>query len=379
MSLGTQYQLNAFTLADDWLNDAKELDLFQTSPEDCTRFQHSLGEYPLKINFGETTHISLPKNTDMWGNAYLHVKLPTTLTPDVWKPGVGLAMIASFMHKLDAYVMTFHSGTTVQVHNQLLCPHDKLQALEVLQGGTPLPSMVEQDLWIPLPTWWQGTYLPVIAMTNCVLDFALSLAPSQTLLTGGTPVVGQPTVALCLDQYRLSEDERFKFMAAPLSRVFVQPQTLKASNYTFDSDMDIQTTSALTFDLTALTGATQMLVWTCEAYQEEEAFRFRDYVKSARLVINGVDYEPERPAEHLKGLIPLFCCPNGVHSANIYVYSFCLNAGMRQPTGNMPFDKCTSCSLILTLAQWVACTVTLTAYTYNRVDIAAGTASAVFI
>lgn len=378
MSIGTQNQLVAEGPQDHFLRDDNGVDPFTGQWHRHTEFVTRPLEVPLEVGFGGTVQYLLASGADMLGAAHLRVVLPQVMPVTRWPAGVGFAVVQQLQVRLGAVVVTDLNSDSLEIRSRLF---DTSNALDLMLGRQPLLSTAcQQELLIPLPVFWtRAKFLPLVAIYNTPLQFNLTLRDAASLTSLTSVVSGAPAVSLVFEAIDLCDKERSAMLSGTSTLMFEQIKLLKQPAYVYTGGSDVVCLDSVSIDLSGLTGATKYLAWVCLPLNPTAPFSYVDVLQSVQLLFDGVPYDERRDDLYHRCVHPSQCVPCVPVDSNIAVWSFALQAGLSQPTGELDFGATGKSVLQLGLKTTSPCDVLLLSCSYNLLTISNGFASTKFI
>lgn len=337
------------------------------------------------VRFGERVRIVVPNDADFIGEMYLEIELPFINNfagngRFYWVDRVGYAMIKvarlliddQIVHSCDKYV---HATADL-----LRLPIEKVRAKnEMVGGGGYLPANTEHVLYVPLaffhgrPREGHG-WLPTWALRNSVISVEIEFesifdvvlvedegalikpadvdayylteivdpaaaAPNiKTVVVDGVSTnlefkplrIEHGKMALLAQSAFVGHEARFFHMNA--DQMFEQVQTAESTNAS-ESNVDVERFVDKFFADMPFVNSVKTLFWTIQKRSDVLAnryFQFLDIVDTAAVHLDGGRTEIRR-GSYYRVVEPYFSKLRT--GANVYCWSFALDAGAHQPSG----------------------------------------------
>ena len=404
-------QLVAYGAQDVYLTGSPQITFFKLVYRRHTNFAVESIEQTFNGSpgFGKKASATISRNGDLITSVWLQVTLEEL--------GSGLTLNDGFMHRflesceieIGGQRIDKHYSHFYEVCHELTCPAEKLDGYEKMVGhatDTANGALAENGsggttFYMPLRFWFNsnpGLALPLIALQYHEVKLQMSFARKDTVivnnnvnaLTGnpdvpfGNMTSEDPTVSLWVDYVYLDTDERRRFAQASHEYLIEQLQFTGEESLTL-TNSDTSTKVRLNFN-----HPTKELIWfvhsdtdplefgesvvaTSDGTSDGTDIKGYEYVKDAKLLLNGHDRFAKRPGSYFRLVVP-FQAHTNVPTKHIYCYSFALKPEEHQPSGSCNFSRIDNASLHLTLQAAADKSVKLSVYalSYNILRIVSG-------
>ena len=372
-------------------------------------------QFSSKANFGKNdVSTTISRNGDLVSSMYLEVNLPACPSGWSWIDGVGHRLIKSVRVNLGGDTIDEHTGRWLEIWDQLT--HDEsMQAVykEMIGdlGGAGAGKRIK--MFIPLQFWFNrnpGLALPLIALQYHEVKIVFNFEELKRLVIPATTSVGgegtwdgdwlnDPNDAytssftiksssaygtastnagqwltvlnaatsssldakLYVDYIYLDTEERKRF--SQMSHEYLIDQLQIQGKDTITS---FNHRTRLNFN-----HPVKELVWVFEApendahkydgpsltewgdfAQREDATQIYEWLKDAKLQINGHDRFTKRDARYFRRVQP-YQHHTGAPAVPVYCYSFALRPEEYQPSGTCNFSRIDNAYLDINLKAWV--------------------------
>lgn len=349
MSEGTGIQLAATAPIDTYLVSSDGTSFFTPGYFQYGQWNSTVEEvdFPLGLDFGQTSIVTIPHKGDLLGESYLLVTLPALGMPGTWVDAVGYALLREVSLQLDASVLHSHTVQATDALNKLLLPIEKLEALNGLVcRGEKLSLMQEHTLHIPFDWFFTNvstriqTRLPLSGMSSSVLQLHLTIAPLANLvLLQDTGVKVLPNVSLSqplllFKYYHITRQERAA--QSRCTTLIRQVQETEATNYTIDSsDMSQNVVGQMSVPL-PFTRDTTLLSWVVQDESHSTLgrdFAYTDAISNVALTFNSSTRFETRTSNYYSHVQALHFARD-ISCEPIGLFSFAVDASNIQPSGS---------------------------------------------
>ncbi len=406
---GGLLQIAAYGAQDVYLTGDPQITFFKVVYRRHTNFsmESIQQQFSSKANFGKNdVSTTISRNGDLVSSMYLEVNLPACPSGWSWIDGVGHRLIKNVRVNLGGDTIDEHTGRWLEIWDQLT--HDEsMQAVykEMVGdlGGAGAGKRIK--MFIPLQFWFNrnpGLALPLIALqyheVKIVFNFEelkkLVKAPAagawdatwlndpndgyaSTFTVGtvastvadATTWFGELNTAtsstldakLYVDYIYLDTEERKRF--SQMSHEYLIDQLQIQGKDTITS---FNHRTRLNFN-----HPVKELVWVLEApehtdqgytgpsltewgdfAQREDSTSIHEWLKDAKLQINGHDRFTKRDSRYFRRVQP-YQHHTGAPSVPVYCYSFALRPEEYQPSGTCNFSRIDNAYLDINLKAWV--------------------------
>jgi hypothetical protein len=364
-------------------------------------------------NFGNKVVCTIARNGDLVGRMYLEIDLPP-LEVDDDVSRIGFKLIKSAEIEIGGQRIDKHYGEWMDIWNQLSQPSSQLHKLnEMVNGSLKSTNCGDRKLYIPLQFWFNtnpGLALPLIALQYHEVKVTVEFAKSNKLVRTDTDETDDTedlmssdssfsNCCLFCDYIFLDTDERRRF--AQVSHEYLIEQLQETGTCSF-SKAQSKVNIPLNFN-----HPVKELVWVVQNSNQRGTFNFtqnnevggdegstREFVKTAKLQLNGHDRFRERQGSYFRCVLPYQChsgmlpqaqtlppadniALKGVGNAEfgyIYCYPFALKPEEHQPSGTCNFSRIDNAVLNMSLDESTSCDkdVRIYATNYNVLRIMSG-------
>jgi hypothetical protein len=369
-------QLVAYGAQDVYLTGSPQITFFKLVYRRHTNFAVESIEQTFNGSpgFGKKASATISRNGDLITNVFLQVEMPSS----------GLTRKADFMHKflesceieIGGQRIDKHYSQFYDVCHELMTPEEKKDGYDVMTGNVTRADTIDKDLcknlectyYLPLRFWFNnnpGLALPLIALQYHEVKLQMSFAEwskCHVEATAGTSVTEvSPSVSLWVDYVYLDTDERRRFAQASHEYLIEQLQFTGTESISTISG-DTSTKVRLNFN-----HPTKELIWFVNGNTDDLDYGTDvEYVKDAKLLLNGHDRFTTRPGSYFRLVVP-FLAHTCVPEKHIYCYSFAIKPEEHQPSGSCNMSRIDSVSLHLTLNHGVSGNAAVT--TGNTEDV----------
>jgi hypothetical protein len=360
-------------------------------------------------NFGNTVYCDIEPNADLVHQIFLNIRLPNLNTepennPDYtvsWVNGIGHAIIRYVDIEIGGQIIDRHFGQWLEIWSELTIKSEKEYAYNLMVGKEPNFDTDSQpgplNLYVPLQFWFNrylGMALPLIALQYSKIRIIVAfrefdelwissnglqpgLGGNESSIVQGKSII---ETSLWVDYIFLDNEERRKFSSSSLEYLIEQ---LQVNTIGVDQRNVI---IPMTFN-----NPVKELIWVLQtdkiyqlgANKSYEYFDFSngepipgDTIDEATIRMEGQERFKKREPFVFRVLQP-YQYHTRVPRNFIYVYSFCFEPEIHQPTGTCNFSKLDNASLELTLNKCVIqknTQLNIYATSYNVLRIESGIA-----
>ena len=370
-------------VVDSYLHSDTGFTYFRSHWEHHTASGTCPAEAPLTgADFSSRGSAFFKRDTDLVGGVYIHIVLPRA--PGVrWVDCVGLAAIESVQVRLGGALVDTLDGGGLALHHRALNSRSEWQATREL-AGHGLDGCHTQSVYVALPGLLgrtPGRGFPLLVSPNTPLQVTVGLVAAHQLAACGAPPVSGARVSLVYESTSLPHLDAAELFSTPFRSTVQVLYAQTASNYTWDADLDMVTSTSVTFDLSRCLGACKYVAWTCRPAGAPSAAEGHHLTANVALTLNGDIFTGAAAQVHADPTTYRLLMPwqrLARYDGSCYVLTFALRPRDYQPTGETRLDLGTS-QLILTLTPGAgAVDVSLLVGCYAAVDFDAGTATVVY-
>ena len=400
-------QLVAYGAQDVYLTGSPQITFFKLVYRRHTNFAVESIEQTFNGSpgFGKKASATISRNGDLVTSVWLQVTVPQVSSGGQCKDKFMHRFLENCEIEIGGQRIDKHYSQFYEVCDQLMCPAEKKAGYLAMVGmsgkasngtdtyttlATNMAKHAATTFYMPLRFWFNsnpGLALPLIALQYHEVKLQMSFGKAADCLSAGS---ADPTVSLWVDYVYLDTDERRRFAQASHEYLIEQLQ------YTGDESLSLSSTDTSTKVRLNFNHPTKELIWF--VHSDTDPLEFGEsvvaksdgtsngtditgyeYVKDAKLLLNGHDRFAKRPGSYFRLVVP-FQSHTNVPTKHIYCYSFALKPEEHQPSGSCNFSRIDNASLHLTLNkssqykatdagdtyQWVG--VDDNDYTTNKVD-----------
>lgn len=401
---GGLIQLVAYGAQDTFLTGKPQITFFKASYRRHTHFALEAIEQAFTGNpdFGRKVQVTISRNADLIGRAYLAVTLPAVTGAGSgfsWVKEVGHMLVRSVEFDIGGQQIDQHYGDWLSIWASLTLPAGQqvgyanmignTETLTGTVGGThavaAAASTDATQLYVPLAFSWNrhtGLYIPIIALQYHEVKINIEFETFANLHRGtatATPTLGE--TSLWVDYVYLDTEERRKFAQYPHEYLIEQLQfqgteSLQGLNnqiklsfnhpckelYWFVRRSDVVDGSSNdTLDYTN---------YTTVATDSNGA----NPVATAKLRLNGQDRFAVRDGAYFR-YVQHFQHHTNTGAEGLCVYSFALLPEDHQPSGTVNMSRIDNATLnvqLVSAMSGVSCAINVYALNYNILRIASG-------
>ena len=358
-------------------------------------------------NFGNTVYCDIDPNADLVHQTFLNIRLPNLNTepqnnPDYtvsWVNGIGHAIIRHIDIEIGGQIIDRHFGQWLEIWSELTLTTEKEYAYNLMVGKELNFNTDSQpgplNLYVPLQFWFNryiGMALPLIALQYSKVRIVVAFRQFDELWisSNGLPpglggkdssiVQGKNIIetSLWVDYIFLENEERRKFASCSLEYLIEQLQV----NTIGVDQKDVIIPMTFNHPIKEIIWVLQTdKIYQLGANKSYEYFDFSngelipgDTIDSATIRMEGQERFRKREPFVFRVLQP-YQYHTRVPRNFIYLYSFCFQPEIHQPTGTCNFSRLDNASLELTLNECVIqknTQLNIYATNYNVLRIDAG-------
>lgn len=358
-------------------------------------------------NFGNTVYCDIDPNADLVYQTFLNIRLPNLNTepennPDYtvsWVNGIGHAIIRHIDVEIGGQIIDRHFGQWLEIWSELTLTSEKEYAYNLMIGKELNFNTDSQpgplNLYVPLQFWFNryiGMALPLIALQYSKVRIIVAFRQFDELWisSNGLPpglggkdssiVQGKNIIetSLWVDYIFLENEERRKFASCSLEYLIEQLQV----NTIGVDQKDVIIPMTFNHPIKEIIWVLQTdKIYQLGANKSYEYFDFSngepipgDTIDSATIRMEGQERFRKREPFVFRVLQP-YQYHTRVPRNFIYIYSFCFQPEIHQPTGTCNFSRLDNASLELTLNECVIqknTQLNIYATNYNILRIDAG-------
>ena len=240
-------------------------------------------------------------------------------------------------------------------------------------------------MYVPLPgllgAGVAGCGFPYLACPNSPLQVTVGLVASAGLAVVGSPPTTGALVSLSAEVHVWHPLDEGELFSLPFTETVEAFYAQTEGNYTLDMDLDVVTTTSITFDLSQCLGACKYIAWSCRPAGSPTSAAGALLATDIAFTLNGDMFTGAAAAVHsdptfYRLLVPWERLPR--YDGTFYVLPFALEPGSSQPTGETRLDLGTS-QLVITVDRSVgAVDVSLLVCCFAGVSFSGGTAKVAF-
>ena len=395
-------QLVAYGAQDVYLTGSPQITFFKLVYRRHTNFAVESIEQTFNgtAGWGKKASATISRNGDLISGVFLQVQVPAFAAG--YKKGFMHRFLKDCEIEIGGQRIDKHYSQFYEVCDELMTPSDKKTGYQKMVGKLDQANKLDSDMgrtasttyYLPLRFWFNsnpGLALPLIALQYHEVKLQMTFGSDAECATGVTSATaatdrpGEPTVSLYVDYVYLDTEERRRFAQASHEYLIEQLQFTGTESVSLNDGSDTHEKVRLNFN-----HPTKELIWFVNSDDGPGADVFNfgedtlksgttgyEYVKSAKLLLNGHDRFSTRPGSYFRLVVP-FQCHTRVPDKHIYCYSFALRPEEHQPSGSCNFSRIDNASLHLTLnassKDSGAESVKLTVYalSYNILRIVSG-------
>ena len=387
---GGLMQLVAYGAQDIYLTGNPQITFFKVVYRRHTNFAMEAIEQVFNgvANFGNKVVCTIARNGDLVGRMYLEIDLSIGDADLADVTRLGFKLIKSAEIEIGGQRIDKHYGEWMDIWNQLSQPSSQLHKLNQMVNGS-LVQNGDQKLYVPLQFWFNtnpGLALPLIALQYHEVKVTVEFSKLGNLLKSDNSNVDNilpvdtsfSNCCLYCDYIFLDTDERRRF--AQVSHEYLIEQLQETGTCSF-AESQSKVNIPLNFN-----HPVKELVWVVQNETQRGTFNFTqnntaggdasgttEFVKSAKLQLNGHDRFRERQGSYFRCVLPYQCHSGMLPQARtlppadnvakrgagnlefgyIYCYPFALKPEEHQPSGTCNFSRIDNAVLNMSLEDGV--------------------------
>ena len=316
------------------------------------------------MDFGITSKFAIPRKGDLIKNMFLQIELPELISTDNKLCSYVNYIGYSILEYIEIYIGTTLierlTGESLYILNELTVKADKKRGYREMVGGK---DFLDFNIFngnkgglyiIPLNFFFSkdiGSALPYVALQYHEIEVKIKLKDFDKLwiTNDGLEPLGEfklKDCRLCVEYVYLDNDERKLF--AKSSHEYL----IKQTQYSLNNIIKENTTKQkiqLDFyhpivELIFVVQTKSKFLKVARGgndyfnYSKTDNFPLKDTIKTAKIVLNGVDRTVEMTNKELRLYYPIER-HTSVPDNFIYLYSFSLNPESFQPSGSCNFSR----------------------------------------
>ena len=334
-------------------------------------------------DFGQTASYFFKRDTDSVGPVFVNIVLPRA--PGVrWVDRVAFAAIASVQVRLGGVLVDNFDGASLAMYHRAMSTEWEWDGVSELAGGSGLSGLVSHSVYVPLPGILgrgPGCGFPLLACPNSPLQVTVTLTASRWLAVTGTPPATGARVKLGWEMHLLHHLDAGELFSLPFVQTMTGFYTQSGRNYTYDADLDLVTSTSVTFDLSKCYGPCKYVMWSCRPAAAQASEPGQALADSIAITVNGDTFTGAAAGVHADPTTYRLLMPwQRLHryDGTFYIMSFALDPVTDQPSGETRLDLGSS-QLTITLGKAAgAVELSLLVCCYVGVNFSGGTAQTVF-
>lgn len=360
MLQGAQIQLHARGPQDEMLTGGAASNPYtRTCWPRCTRFalDQRRDPFPETFRLGSSNSATIPRSGDLVGDVFLEIRLPVVpgaTNDDRWVERFGRVLLRRVRLKIDETTVHDHERLWYDLDDALFGKASKTDGLHEMIGSDSLPMDEEHLIFIPLKFFfcknWKSRqqFMPLLGIPGSSISLTIETESFDRLTTlaegSQASSVESLDARLIIEYVHLDSPEKERVLRRPQAVLYEDVQDVEGVSYKLANDSEGGVRIPLDVvdvDMKEVNAPVRFVSFV--SYLETDLvnelyFQYRDDIRRAELLANGVSLVSERDVAHFSTVEKYFRVDN-TGEKNVMVHSFAMDASSWQPSGQLNFDR----------------------------------------